>query len=315
MATVNVTKDINSTSLQCRNQIIYTGSVNEEVDFSVEDTTPVTQIFLEATDGTPNITFFVTWPTATCAKVYNGTVEKDGKLRQHWSGQSTFFTFDVKKSDINDGGMYTIAVHSVGYDGMSVGVPASRNISIHTPEFTVSPVIDCININLSLIIEEEEDASVSHLDVVSCVISLATVTRLYNNTRSCIGRKIDFNITIGGSYNYNVTLTNLFGSSSMLNVADTNICIETTASTQPTATTIVSASADNAAYIATSVTFGFLFGSLLVFIVFERLRCFCPAASFWSIVFCDCLAKVTKRLPFDGEEMLEEKEADVFSDL
>uniref|UniRef100_A0A1X7U382 Uncharacterized protein n=1 Tax=Amphimedon queenslandica TaxID=400682 RepID=A0A1X7U382_AMPQE len=78
-----------------------------------------------------------------------------------------------------------------------------------------------------------------------------------------------------------------------------------TASTQPTATTMpdttttqtamttdivspsespsVSASADNAAYIATSVTFGFLFGSLLVFIVFERLRCFCPAASFWSI--------------------------------
>uniref|UniRef100_A0A1X7T1C7 Uncharacterized protein n=1 Tax=Amphimedon queenslandica TaxID=400682 RepID=A0A1X7T1C7_AMPQE len=87
---------LNGTSLQCRNQIIYTGSVNEEVDFSVEDTTAVTQIFLEATDGTPNITFFVTWPTATCAEVYNGTVEKDSKLRQHWSGQSTFFTFDVK---------------------------------------------------------------------------------------------------------------------------------------------------------------------------------------------------------------------------
>ena len=158
--------------------------------------------------------------------------------------------------------------------------------------------------------------SVSQLDVLSCVVLLTNDT--YNDTISCIEKNVlTFNITIGGSYDYNVTITNLFGSFSIPEVAskfllyavsmtfmvilslDTSMCIATTQTTNisspsasPTGSVspTASASSDNT-YFASSIILAILSGLLFSFILFERLRCCCRTASFWSFVFCDCLAK------------------------
>ncbi|XP_019859568.1 PREDICTED: uncharacterized protein LOC109587791 isoform X1 [Amphimedon queenslandica] len=272
MATITkVTRNMNGTTLQCRNSSFVTGSIGEEVNFYVLSSTAVSLIYVTTLESsTGQLTIYASWPLATCAAMYGVSISNNDVKQTQVVERPQFF-FNVTS------GTYRIGVNSIDYNGTIVEDPVYATISIHVPEFDVSARFVCVNKTFLFTTEklEEEDTS-----VLSSIISQISITNQNNE-----------------SYTYKVTMKNQFGSLTKYGVVDTSICNDIST------TVPASSQSNNAIYVASTITFALLFCSATVFILLERLRRFCPTASFWSFIFCDCLAKGQQRAkPIDGED-------------